>query len=208
MTAAAWKQNLGLWVPPATFLILMAVLLTLFGLKFADEAEVARSRLERRTQELESVRSQRLEAERIVEQVQASEEGLADFYGRRLSSESQALTRVIAEVKDLCSRAGIAPTTLGYEREEVEGQDLSRRTITFAVDGTYAQLRQLVNFIELSDTFLILDEVSLRGNDVEGTPLRINLRISTLFTDDSAVEDLTTEASRRSGGGGDGELES
>ena len=64
---------------------------------------------------------------------------------------------------------------------------MSRRTITFSVDGSYAQLRQLINFIELSDSFLILDEVSLRGNDVEGTPLRISLKLSTLFTVNSAA---------------------
>jgi hypothetical protein len=192
MNSAAWRQNLGLWVPPAAFLVLMIAFLTVFAFKFADEVEVARSRLERRTEELEAVRAQRLRAESIVSQVRESEDGLADFYGRRLSSESQALTRVIAEIKDLCSRAGIAPRSLSYESEQVEGQDLSRRTIIFSVDGTYAQLRQLVNFIELSDTFLILDQISLRGNDIEGSPLRISLKLSTLFTE--GAETIVTEA--------------
>ena len=182
MTLAAWKRSPALWVPPAVFLVVMAGLLAIFALKFADEVEVARTRLERRTEELEAVRARRVRAESVVDQVKASEDGLADFYGRRLASESQALTRVIAEIKDLCSRAGIAPSALSYERDEVEGQDLFRRTIVFSVNGTYAQLRQLVNFIELSDTFLILDQISLQGDDIEGTPLRINLKLSTLFT--------------------------
>lgn len=92
------------------------------------------------------------------------------------------MTRVLAEIKDLCNRAGIPPSSLSYEKQVLEGQDVSRRTITFAVNGSYAQLRQLINFIELSDSFLILDQVSLRGNDVEGAPLRISLSLSTLFT--------------------------
>ena len=112
---------------------------------------------------------------------------LMDFYGRRLSTESEALTRILAEVKDLCARAGIPPAALNYERQVVEGQDVSRRTITFAVEGTYAQLRQLINFLELSDSFLILDQVALRGNDVAGSSLRINLSLSTLFTASSAA---------------------
>lgn len=188
MSSAAWSQNLKLWVPPAIFLAVMGALLMIFALKYADEVEVARTRLEKRTEELEAVRALRMRAEGIVEQVKESEEGLAEFYGKRLSSESEALTRVISEIKDLCSRAGIAPSSLSYERQELEGQDLSRRTITFSVDGTYAQLRQLVNFIELSDTFLILDQIALRGNDVEGSPLRISLRLSTLFTPNSVTE--------------------
>ena len=89
---------------------------------------------------------------------------------------------IIAEIKDLCDRAGIPPTSLNYERQALDGQDVSRRTITFAVIGSYAQLRQLINFLELSDSFLILDQIALRGDDIEGTPLRINLSLSTLFT--------------------------
>lgn len=182
MTSRAWSQNLKLWLPPAAFFVLMVGFLSVFALKFADEAQVARNRLTRRTEELDAIRAKRERAESIVDQIRASEEELADFYGRRLSSESHALTRIIAEIKDLCDRAGIPPTSLNYARETVVGQDVSRRTITFAVDGSYAQLRQLINFIELSDSFLILEQVGLRGNDVEGTPLRISLKLSTLFT--------------------------
>lgn len=182
MSRSAWRQGLKLWLPPLVFMALAVAFLIAFFVKFADEAQVARTRLDRRTQELELVRSERLRAEAVLEQVQASEEGLAEFYGRRLASESEALTRILAEIKDLCQRAGIPPTAFNYERQTIEGQDLARRTITFAVDGTYVQLRQLINLLELSDSFLILDQISLRGNDVEGSPLRISLRLSTLFT--------------------------
>lgn len=188
MTVRAWNQNLRLWLPPTIFLAAMVVFLTVFLVKFADEAEVARSRLERQTQALETIKTSRLRAEEIVEKVRTSEAGLEDFYGRRLASESQALTRIIAEIKDLCDRAGIPPSALAYERQTLEGQDVFRRAITFSVDGSYAQLRQLINFIELSDSFLILDQISLRGNDEEGTPLRISLQLSTLFTFAAAPE--------------------
>lgn len=187
MIASAWRRNLWLWLPAAVFFLLTVVLLGVFALEFADETQVARTRLARRTEELDVIRAQRERAQGIVEKVRASEEGLADFYGRRLSTEREGLTRILAEIKNLCRLSGIPPTSLAYERQALEGQDVSRRTITFSVDGSYAQLRQLINFIELSDSFLILDEVSLRGNDVEGTPLRISLKLSTLFTVNSAA---------------------
>ncbi len=187
MIARAWRRNLWLWLPAAVFFLFTVVLLGVFALEFADETQVARTRLARRTEELEVIRAQRKRAQGIVEKVRASEEGLAEFYGRRLSTEREGLTRILAEIKNLCRLSGIPPTSLAYERQELEGQDVSRRTITFSVDGSYAQLRQLINFIELSDSFLILDEVALRGNDVEGTPLRISLSLSTLFTVNSAA---------------------
>ena len=182
MSAAAWRGNLRLWLPSALFFALMLGFLGLFAFKFADETELARARIERRAEQLERVRSSRLEAERVVERIRSSEVGLEDFYRRRLSSESQSLTKIIAEIKDLAGRAGIPPEALTYERESVEGQNLSRREITFSVFGTYAQLRQMINFFELSDSFLILEEVSLSGTDAEDSVLRINLTLSTLFT--------------------------
>ena len=188
MTVRAWSQNLKIWLPAALFLAVMLAFLVVFGLEFADEAEVARTRLARRTEELDQAQARRAHAQGIVDQVRASEEGLADFYGRRLSSESESLTRILAEIKDLCERAGVPPTALNYERQVLEGQDVSRRTITFSVNGTYSQLRQLINFIELSDSFLILDGIALRGDGVEGAPLRISLRMSTLFTTESAMQ--------------------
>ena len=55
------------------------------------------------------MRAKRVEAEAVVEKIEAAEAGLEDFYGRRLSTERQSLTRIIAEIKDLAGRAGIPP---------------------------------------------------------------------------------------------------
>lgn len=182
MNVSAWRQNLRLWVPGALLLGAMLVLLSVFALRFSDAAELARSRIARRTEELETVRERRLRAEGAVARIRSSEAGLEEFYTGRLSSESQSLTAVISEIKELTSRAGVPPGALSYDREVLEGQDLARRSFRFSVNGTYSQLRQLINLLELSDSFLILDEIGLSGNDVEGSPLRINLQLSTLFT--------------------------
>ena len=182
MSFSAWRQNLGLWLPAAVFLLLNVALLAIFGLRFADEAQVARLRLERQSDALASLRDSRERAEVVVERVRSGEEGLDDFYGRRLSTEGESLTRIIAEIKEMSTRAGIPPSALAYRKERLEGQELSRRTINFAVSGSYAQLRQLINLLELSDSFLILEEDSISAADAEGAPMRINLTLSTLFT--------------------------
>ncbi len=181
MNSAAWRNNFRFWVPGTVVFVLMSVLLSVFVLRFSDAAAVAQARLTRRAEELDSVRARRLQAEEAVERIRSSEAGLAEFYGGRLSSESRSLTAIIGEIKDLAARAGIPPGALAYDRERLEGQDVARRSIRFAVNGSYQQLRQLINFFELSDSFLILDEIGLSSNDVEG-PLRINLQLSTLFT--------------------------
>ena len=97
------------------------------------------------------------------------------------------LTTVIATVKDLAAKAGLEPADISYGKEPIERQDLVLRTIVFRVEGTYGQLRQLINFLEISETFLILEEVSLASRADAVGRLGIDLQISTLFAEPAAA---------------------
>jgi len=88
---------------------------------------------------------------------------------------------VIAEVKDLARRAGLEPKSISYPSQAVAEFDLSIRYMVFSVTGSYSQLRRLINFLELSDMFLVLNEISLGGHG-NGEDLRISLRLSTVFS--------------------------
>ena len=69
--------------------------------------------------------------------------------------------------------------------------NLIKRTITFGVDGDYRQLRKFINFLELSHSFLILEEIGLRGDEQPTPTLRISLRLSTLFAEGSGAASET-----------------
>jgi hypothetical protein len=57
--------------------------------------------------------------------------------------------------------------------------------IGFNVEGTYEQVRRLINLLEISDQFIIIDQVSL-GSDT-GDKLRMTIRVKTLFRDTVAA---------------------
>ncbi len=92
------------------------------------------------------------------------------------------LTRILAEVRELATRSGLEPTNVNYGKEELEDHGLLRRSIEFSVEGTYLEFRRFVNLLELSDSFLVLERVGLRGGEEGGPELRIALGVSTLFT--------------------------
>lgn len=185
MNLAAWRRHPRLWVPAAVFLLVNFGFLVAFRLVLAEEAEIGRGLLQRRDAELVEKRELRQALEVAWEDSRAAEEGLRGFYAERLATEERMLTTVIAKVKRLASQAGLEPAAINYEKEPIERQDLVQRTIIFGVDGTYGQLRQLVNFLELSKSFLVLEEVSLDNvNEVTGT-LGIDLTISTMFAERS-----------------------
>jgi len=176
-----WGRNLRLWLPALLFFLFALGALLFYRAALADDAELGQARLARRRGEVEEQRSERARVSAYLEKANALENGMGSFFGVRLASEADSLTRIIAEIKSLSEQAGLLPQSISYDRETVEGEDVLRRTVTFSVEGTYDELRKLINFLELSDSFLILEEVTLRGDDEGESELRIDLRISTLF---------------------------
>jgi hypothetical protein len=74
---------------------------------------------------------------------------------------------------------------VSYPTEPLEAYGLRRRAFVFSVQGTYPDLRKFINLLELSDTFLTLEQVTL--SESSGGALGIQLRVSTLFATGEGV---------------------
>jgi Tfp pilus assembly protein PilO len=186
-----WLRNWKLWAPTLAFILVNLLFLAAYRLVLAEEAEIGSGLLARRTDELERLTQRRRQLEEVREHTRASELALQSFYSERLATEDRMLTQIIAEVKELAQKAGLAPTAIRYQKEELEEHNLIKRTITFGVDGDYRQLRKFINFLELSHSFLILEEIGLRGDEQPTPTLRISLRLSTLFAEGSGAASET-----------------
>ena len=71
------------------------------------------------------------------------------------------------------------PSNISYPDRALEDYGLIERAIVFSVEGTYRELRQFVNFLELTDSFVILRSIQVRGDANE---LALSLQLATLFT--------------------------
>lgn len=194
MSRSAWRRNVRLWVPPLVFCLLNLGFLAAYRLVLAEEAEIGRGLLDRRAGELGQLQELRDELLSVSDQARATEEGIETYYRERLSTEKSRLTEIIAEIKELAQRAGLEPGTIRYERETIARQDVVERTLVFNVSGGYPQLRQLVNLLELSDSFLILKEVTLSIADETGDRLGIQLAIATLFAEGLDLDEAEEES--------------
>ena len=184
--ADLWRGRARLWAPALAFLLLAAGALGVYRLRFAGEAEVSAQALTRGRRALAALTADRKTLEHDLDRIRANREALAAFYRERLATESERLTRVIAEVKDLAARAGLAPQAISYPDQQIEDFGLSRRSFEFGVEGGYADLRRLLNLLELSASFLTLEEVKLVDGG-RGGVLRIHLLLSTLFAAEDAA---------------------
>lgn len=176
-----WRERLWLWLPALVFFLLNLGLFSFYRVAYAGRVAVLEERIEAREADLARLEGEAARRQELLAKATRNQELLEEFYGERLSSERHRLTRILAEVKELARRVGLEPGSISYPDERFEEFGLSERAIVFSVAGTYPQLRQLINLLELSDSFLVLEQVELSESSGSDARLRMSLRISTLF---------------------------
>lgn len=174
-----WRRRLGLWLPALLFFLVNLVALIVYPLRFAGRVEVTAEELEQERAVVAELVDRRRDLEAQQQAIESTRLAVDELYSERLATESERLTRIIAEVKDLAARSGLTPPSVAYPTEPLEEYGLRRRGFVFSVEGSYADLRKFVNLLELSNTFLTLEEIGLSQGG--SGALRIELRVSTLF---------------------------
>lgn len=182
-TTQLWMRRIGLWLPPLLLLVASVVGLVVYRTAFAGEAAVSRDELARAEERLASLEAKRHELEALIGRIEENRQRIATLYREDFSTEERRLTEIIREVRRLAREASLEPTHTAYPEESLEEYGLVQRSFVFSVEGTYFDLRKLINSLELSDSFLTLEEVALAegGEGRSGATLRISLRLSTLF---------------------------
>lgn len=188
--ASIWGgRRLWIWLPLFLFLLVNLIAFGIYQVVYADEAAVSQSRLEEAQGRLATLRERRGELEEYIDRVQGTLERIDQLYDSELASEEERLTTILREVKRLAREANLEPQATTYPKEELEDYGLTRRAFVFTVQGTYFDLRKLINSLELSEYFLTLEDVSLsEAGGRTGNQLTIALRLSTLFSDGGGSE--------------------
>lgn len=186
LSGSVWGgKRLWLWVPALVFLLINLVAFAVYQVVYADEAAVSEARLERAEESLAELQGQRRTLEGYLDQIDSTRERVASLYDSSFAPEARRLTEILREVKNLAREANLEPRSTTYPEEELDEYGLTKRSFVFTVEGTYFNLRKLINTLELSDHFLTLEHVGLSGNRSRaGGQLNISLRLSTLFAED------------------------
>jgi Tfp pilus assembly protein PilO len=193
---AVWQENWRAWAAPLALVVVAGAALLVYQLRYSGRVAALDSRLERTHAQLASLSARRTELEHSVERARGNREALQALYRGPLGPERDRVTRMIAEVKQLAGRAGMRPDAISYPTEEIKEYNLVKKSVVFGVGGTYDGLRQLIDFLELSSSFLTLEQISL-GEASGGASLAIRLQISTLFFDDRPRPAKPSTAVRR-----------
>ena len=122
---------------------------------------------------------------------------LESLYNERWSTQTARFTRLFQEVKRLATASQFDPHSFSFTRAESDSlrKDAGGSAgstvvvVAFTVQGTYEQARRLINLIELSDQFMIIDGIGLTGgNSADLKTLTLSIRLKTLFHDPVAPD--------------------
>ncbi len=116
-----------------------------------------------------------------IEQARASGDSFVDTYfmGRRTTSST-----IGSELLKAAKDAGMKPKEQSFTFDPIEGSDtLTMMTIVANYEGTYGDLLQLVNRLDKSARFLIIDTMS--AAPLQGTGnLAISIKLNTFVRED------------------------
>ena len=183
-----------MWREKRILLSVLGVLLaanTLFfftyRLQYAQRLKDLDDRRDQAEARLNNQRTARIQAERRLVAYRNISRDVQQIYTQQWSTENERLTALIAEVKRLAVASELVPKSIGYNRLQPQATGSSKRTdaeivsITFSVQGNYQQVRRLINLLELSRQFIIIDQITLAA--AQDQLLTLNLQLKTLFRD-------------------------
>lgn len=175
-----WSRNLWIWLLPVLLLAINLLLFMVYQTSFAKRRESLESISERAGVRLVSLKDYRGDLQSFVEQFEKQKLAIESIYSQHFATEAERFTGLLREVRQLARQAGLSPDTFSYPKVDLEDEGLVRRNVTFSVTGNYEQVRRLINFLELSDQFITLEEIELSG-DSGNDRLSIRLSLSSLF---------------------------
>jgi hypothetical protein len=135
--------------------------------------------------ELEAATHARVAAEQQLAAYHKVEKDIRQIYDDEWATQNERLTPFIGEVMRLATESQLAPRAYAFGGNQKQGVAKTQSanavevSIGFPVEGTYQQIRILLNRLETSDQFIIIDQISLGSEN--GDKLNMTIRVKTIF---------------------------
>ncbi len=186
-----WREKRVLLIVLAVLFAANTIFFFTYRIQYEQRLQGLDARLDQVKSQLNEARRARVGAEQQVAAYRKVERDIDHIYDTRWATQDQRLTRLIAEVKRLTVQSQLTPPkSISFSQavSKNAGGTTNRNAkvvgISFTVEGTYQQIRQLINKLELSDQFVIIDQVGLSSEN--GQTLTMALHVKTLFRDATA----------------------
>jgi Type II secretion system (T2SS), protein M subtype b len=185
-----WREKRLLLIVLGVLLLANTLFFFTYRVQYVSRIEDLDGRMEQTKARLQQAQRARLTAEQQLAAYKKVQNDLQVLYNDRWSTPLLRLTALIDEVKKLAAASHLEPPSYVFSNSETKNNgargSVGTNTvgIAFTVQGTYEQMRRLINLLELSNQFVIIDGISIASNGATlDKILTLNIRLKTLFRD-------------------------
>jgi len=175
-----WREKRLLLIVVGVILLANLLFFVTYRVQYQERVDDLHTRLEQAQSQLETARERRLDLQGQLDAHDQLVRTIEEVFDKWWSTPDERLTRVIKEVQALGVKSGMVPRAMSFSNSDGNSQlGTTTMGISFNVEGTYQQARQMINLIELSDEFLIIDSIGLQNQN--DNRLTLNIALKTLF---------------------------
>ena len=189
-----------IWREKRVWLVVLALALAAdvfvfvtYRVQFQKRIDDVNERQKEATLRLSQAQAARLSAQDTYKRYLKVQSDLDALYDTKWGTQDERLIPWINEVKRLAEASQLVPKVLNFTKDEgkdkgsdattLKGKNVAARmvTISYTVEGNYQQVRRLINALELSEQFVIIDTLAVTASGENSNALTVNLRLKTLF---------------------------
>jgi len=189
-----WREKRILLIVLGVLLLANTLFFFTYRVQYVNRLQDLDATKEQAQGRLQQARRARITAEQQLTAYKKVQTDLQVLYNERWATPMQRLTTLIDEVKKLSAASHLEPPSYAFSSSETKTTSVKGSIgtttvgITYTVVGTYEQIRRLINLLELSDQFVIIDGINLVSNGVAADKtLTLNIRLKTLFRDTRGI---------------------
>jgi len=156
-------------------LAVLVVYQVFYDVRLAALAETRRGLEQRR----DTARASARRLEETDHRLQELKKALDEFYGDVLGTRKERLASLVEDVDAIVKKAGFAPSTIQYAEDSVPGAD--RMTMSFKIEGRYADIKKLLYAFETSPKLLVPERVQVSLDENAPDVLRVSLSVAHYF---------------------------
>ena len=120
-------------------------------------------------------------AETIRTTLPAVEQQCDTFFHQNFRPIASGYSSVVSDFGTLSRGAGLQAGNLSFHQHEPDKRGVTQVDILAVVDGDYSSVVRFINDLQHSDTFYVLDGLSLAAASGSGGQLKLNLQLRTYF---------------------------
>ena len=195
-----WREKRILLIVLGVLLLANTIFFFTYRVQYVNRLQDLAAKQEEAQSRLQQAHRARLTAEQQLAAFKKVQSDLQVLYNERWSTPMLRLTALIDEVKRLAEASHLQPPSYSFTKSETktalrESAGAVIVGISYNVQGTYEQVRRLINLLELSDQFVIIERIGLTSTGAAADKtLSLSIRLKTLFRDTRVV---TPTASRQ-----------